>query len=824
MSGAEGAHVPLRPLGRSRLSRIKPHLLLLLLAMPALAALGPSMCWPNYTFPGYRVVSLPPGPDLEFRAREALLTARPGTIIEFPAGNWAFTDELNVPVSHIVLRGKGPRNTTLDFTNQQTGAQGILATEDGFVIQDMRVLNPKGDGVRVEGADGVIFQRLTVEWDTEPDNLHGAYGIYPVQTSNVLIDDCVVRGSSDAGIYVGQSEHIIVRRSRAFENVAGIEIENSTDADVYLNYADDNTGGLLVFDNPGLPRYGCRASGNPAKDQPECRGTRAFANYIANNNHANFANGGTVALVPPGTGVLVMATDTVELFQNVIRNHKTVNLAIVSFLLTQVPQNDPDYDPWPERIDVWQNEMAEGGWEPEGDLGIIAAGIFQPDPIPDIAWENIYSRTSFGYDPLNLDDDGTLEDSIEICVRDNHDGNGNPASFSRMVNRTNVAGHDCEHPRRDDTVLAPISDPPVVEDPYTPEEIAELCQAGTPATAGVNWDAYLVDCPTLADYRLFQDPEEPRTAPNAPGVPFDLTTELFSDYAQKDRIVYVPPGQQAIYDEEAGFDFPVGTIIAKSFTFGHDLRAPQTPGDDVVETRLLIRRPDGWKGRAYIWNAERTVATLALGGGSQQVAWIAADGTPRQTQYQIPNTAQCSRCHVGAAGDEPIGPKARFLNRDFDYGGGGVENQIAYWSDVGILAGAPGDPATAPRLPVFDDPTDGTLDERARAYLEINCAHCHTPAGRARFTGMYLEASRPLGGPVGLCKRPGSAGPGAGGLDYDIVPGDPDASIMIYRMASVAAQIKMPELAKSVVHDEGTQLIAEWIAALQGSCPNPTGN
>lgn len=815
------------------MSRVKPSFLLLLLALPSLAALGPSMCWPYYDFPGYRVVHLTaaPGPDcdadpdhcIEFRARRELLTAKPGTILQFPAGNWQFTDELIVPVSHVVLRGAGPQRTTLDFTGQQTGGQGILATEDGFVIQDLRVLNPKGDGVRVEGADGVVFQNVHVEWNTFPENLHGAYGLYPVQTKNVLIDNCMVRGSSDAGIYVGQSEHIIVRRSRAFENVAGIEIENSKDADVYLNLAKDNTGGILVFDNPGLPVYGCRASADPAQDDAACRGTRVFANWVLDNNHANFANGGTVALVPPGTGIIVMATDTIEIFSNVVRNHKTVNMTIISFLLTQVPLNDPNYDPWPQRVDVWENELADGNWEPEGDLGILASGIFAPDPLPDVTYENIYLRTQFGLDPVELDTDNTLKDSVEVCVNDNHDGAGGAATFGKLVGKfANLDGHACAHPRRDDTVLAPVSQPPVVTDPYTPEQIAELCDAGAPASAGVNWDAYVVDCPSLADYRLYQDPTEPRSAPNAGGTPFDLTTPLFSDYAQKDRIVYVPPNTQASYSESGVFQFPVGTIIAKTFTFSHDQRTPQVRGTDVVETRLLIHRADGWKGRAYIWNEDGSEALLALGGGSQSVEWIGSDGAPRVTQYQIPSTAQCSRCHVGN-GDEPIGPKARLLNRDFDYGGGLVKNQLAHWSDLGILAGAPLDPAAAQRLPVWDDPDDGTLDERARAYLESNCMHCHNPAGRARFTGLYLEAARPLGGPVGVCKRPGSAGPGAGGLDYDIVPGDPEASVMIFRMASVAPQIKMPELAKSVVHDEGTQVVADWIASLEGSCPNPTG-
>lgn len=804
-------------------------ILLFLMLLPLAASMGPGACWPRIDFPDYRVVRLAPGPDLEFRAREALLTAKPGTILEFPAGNWEFTDEIIVPVSHIVLRGAGIQRTTLDFTNQQTGAQGILGTEDGFVIQNLRVLNPKGDGVRVEGADGVVFQSILVEWNTEPDNLHGAYGIYPVQCRNVLVDDAEVRGSSDAGIYVGQSEHIIVRRSRAFENVAGIEIENSIDADVYLNYASNNTGGLLIFDNPGLQRYGCRAHTDPSRDQPNCRGTRAWANWILDNNHENFANGGTVALVPPGTGVIIMATDTIELFNNVIKNHQTVNTTVISFRLTQVSYNDPSYNPYPERIEIWGNEFEDGGYEPVGDLGNIMSLSFNPigtppeqfTPIPDVLYENIYLDTSMrvNLNPTPPPNRWALPESVEVCAHDNERPNGDPASFARASGHYVYAEHyECRHPRRSATVLAPISEPPLVEDPYTPEEIAALCAADGP---GVNWDAAAVDCPVLSDYQLFEDPTEPRSAPNDGGVPFDLTTPLFSDYAQKDRFVFLPPGTQATYSEGDVWQFPVGTIIAKTFTFSHDERTPGVRGDDVVETRLLVRRPEGWKGRAYVWNAERTEAFLALGGGQKQVSWTAADGTPRETLYQIPNTAQCSRCHVGPNGDEPIGPKTRLLNRDLDYGGGVVANQIEYWTAAGILAGAPADPHLLPAFPLWADPGDGTLDERARAYLEINCAHCHNPTGRARFTGLYLEASRPVDSRVGICKRPGSAGAGAGGLDYDIVPGDPSASIMIYRMASVQAQIKMPELAKSVVHDEGTQTVADWIASLEGGCPPP---
>jgi uncharacterized repeat protein (TIGR03806 family) len=365
-------------------------------------------------------------------------------------------------------------------------------------------------------------------------------------------------------------------------------------------------------------------------------------------------------------------------------------------------------------------------------------------------------------------------------------------------------------------VLSDFTPAPEVVDPYTPEQIAALCDAGAPAALGVNWAAAVVNCPTLASYRLFEDPADPTRRPNG-GVPFDLTTPLFSDYALKDRFVFVPPGQQAQYSDSAVFSFPVGTIIAKSFRFAHDLRDPGA-GDDLIETRLLIRRAEGWAGMAYVWNEARTEATLALGGGAVPVEWIHGDGSVRSTTYQIPNTGQCLRCHSSSTdGAVPIGPTARMLNKGFDYGGG-AENQLVHWTTLGLLAGAPADPASAPRLPVWNDPADGTLELRARAYLESNCAHCHRPGGAARQSGLYLEAARPLSSSYGLCKGPVSAGPGAGGLAYDLVPGDPLASILVFRMARSEAQIKMPELSRSVVHEEGVALVSDWIASLPGNC------
>lgn len=346
-----------------------------------------------------------------------------------------------------------------------------------------------------------------------------------------------------------------------------------------------------------------------------------------------------------------------------------------------------------------------------------------------------------------------------------------------------------------------------------PSETELLCSA---AGTGINWDAAPVNCGKLQDYRLFVDPSDPTQGPDGGGVPFHLTTPLFSDYALKYRFVFLPPGGQAVYDPDEPFDFPVGTIIAKTFSFAHDLRDPGL-GEDVIETRLLIRRDSGWEGLPYIWDPATGQAYLSVEGGSMDVSWIHTDGSPRATTYQIPSAAQCGNCHITplVAGDAPIGPKARLLNRDFPYPSG-TENQLDHWSALGLLTGAPPSPS-APRLPIWDQPADGTLEGRARAYLESNCAHCHNPVGRAGFTGLDLRHDRPLDDEYGICQV--SDFDQAPGLTFNIVPGDPDQSIAIFRMSSALDGIKMPEIAKSVVHQEGVDLARAWIQTLSGTCP-----
>jgi parallel beta-helix repeat protein len=347
--------------------------------------------------PAGQVVVIRPSPNVHEVAQEALIKAKPGDTVEFAEGTFEFPLGLSLRVNGVTVRGKGMDKTILSFKKQEADPAGLFVKADAFAMEDLTVDDAKKDAVKVEGGNGVTFRRVRARWTEGAKSSNGPYGIYPVQCKNVLIEDCVAIGASDAGIYVGQSETIVVRRCRAEGNVAGIEIENSADADVYENVATGNTGGLLVFDLPGLPvKNGKRI--------------RVFRNQVYGNNHPNFAPKGVkVAKVAPGTGMMVMATDQVEVFENQVRDNQTVNLAIVSYLLTSEgteKEKDAEYDPYPENIYVHDNEFSGGGGKPAGPFGLMF-GALLGTPLPDILYDGILSpRTSPGGRQLYLRDNG----------------------------------------------------------------------------------------------------------------------------------------------------------------------------------------------------------------------------------------------------------------------------------------------------------------------------------------------------------------------------------------------------------------------------------
>lgn len=271
-------------------------------------------------------------------------------------------------------------------------------------------------------------------------------------------------------------------------------------------------------------------------------------------------------------------------------------------------------------------------------------------------------------------------------------------------------------------------------------------------------------------------------------LPYDVNTPLFSDYTTKERAIWLPPGTSMTWSDTGAFQLPVGAMVIKWFAY-----------DAKLETRLLLRTDAGWTGAAYVHDGDD--AKLALAG--------AVIPTPTN-RYVVPNKNQCKNCHAESEDAiDLIGIKARHVNRG---------TQLQQWIDAGALVGAP--PAAQwPKAPVANDPTTGSLDARARAWLDINCAYCHNArGGAARTSGLYLELEQPDLSAMGVCKPPVAAGRGSGGRAYAIVPGQPDASFLVYRLESTEAEVKMPELGRNLVDAEGVALIREWISALPGSC------
>lgn len=316
----------------------------------------------------------------------------------------------------------------------------------------------------------------------------------------------------------------------------------------------------------------------------------------------------------------------------------------------------------------------------------------------------------------------------------------------------------------------------------------------------------------LSDYGLFDGP----LVDLEPGeylMPYTLNTPLFTDYAHKARHIYLPPGERMTYLGPEEIDFPVGTLIFKTFFYPDDFRTPEGPRR-ILETRVLAHHEDGWQAYGYRWNDAQTDAENKVTGKVVDVAWIDEAGANRSTNYIIPNVVECENCHQIGDPLQPLGPKPRNLNGTYSYPSGPA-NQLAHWAAEDWLEGAP-DPAAVDALPLFADPASGSLDARARAYLDVNCAHCHRPEGDAENSGLYLNLENDNEGALGICKTPVAAGGGSGGLDYAIVPGQPDSSFLLYRMISTDLDEAMPELGRTIEHTQGVALIRDWIAALPG--------
>jgi uncharacterized repeat protein (TIGR03806 family) len=328
----------------------------------------------------------------------------------------------------------------------------------------------------------------------------------------------------------------------------------------------------------------------------------------------------------------------------------------------------------------------------------------------------------------------------------------------------------------------------------------------------MQWDAsdgdILPDIPArLSGYGAFEEPLS-KMIPGKNTYLYDVNAPLFSDYADKNRFIYLPDGAKMTYSDTEVFDFPDGAIIFKFFSYKtRDADANQP--EDIVETRVLIKRNGKWEAYPYVWDMDQKDAYLHIAGFERTVTIEHLNDKPELLSYSIPDKNQCKSCHELNKILVPIGVTARQLNRKNSMHG---ENQLNWWINHGLLTGTVSK-ANWPQLSNWEDHTN-TLELRARAYLESNCAHCHRPQGPARNSALNLLASETNPAAFGIGKTPVAAGKGSGGLKYDIVPGAPNESILLYRMKSTEPGIMMPELGRKIAHQEGVELISEWIKSL----------
>ncbi|MDB5971611.1 MAG: hypothetical protein JWQ90_4061 [Hydrocarboniphaga sp.] len=928
----------------------------------------------------------------------AMIQAAPGDLIEFDCGYFELTSSLQLSHTEDVrIKGCGREKTVLSFKTNNA-PEGILAVSvRGITIEDLSVVDTAGNGIELRGVDHATLSRVRAMWSSgggrasadpinasnyaakltvpctdpatanpdAPENkllgvladtrspdytvskLSGRYGIYPVSSQNVLIEDSESIGASDAGIYVGQTNTAIIRRSRSAYNVFGFEIENVQGGEYADNLAECNTGGFLIYDTDGLRQYGGRS--------------RMHGNTARMNNTYNFTSGGIVGNVPAGSGMLTLAYDQIDIFDNEFRDNDTGGIIHISYEIFPEGADRPAehrIDWYTEGLHIWHNRFVNNGnhlplptvqnliaqdvakflpaivglknqtacllpanlaqclsagavnfrgahilWD--GLLDRYAKDCAYPldangEPVPmDARGKPVLTNevpdpschyNAYKFDTMAMDAPRKLPDWYS-CIDEDNDFSSDSLTFSNFhgtkglelivesrLDLTTLAQfpasldltpHRCkaQYGRNLDPLPAVVIPPFVRSGDYDPaptaEQVEQLCKAKI-ADGAVNFDAAKVNCPTLDQYHLFDDEQDPTSTPRGGGLPYALNTKLFSDYAVKYRVAYLPPGTTAVYRDSSGnginaaLTFPAGTIIAKTFAFADEAAGTETP----VETRLLIKRVSSkgvarWDGLPYVWSTDastgKRAAKLTLGGAVTSAHWDHTDidsgirHAGSTSAYLVPHANQCLSCHSNEdnePGAAPIGPKVRFMNRPYASESKRVtgqsrhevagKNQLAYWCGHGLIAGCPADlgvddmrqvAAKLERIPTFNKPGDSgfaanspqDIEARARAWLEVNCQHCHNVSGFAASTGFYLDSLRKVDTTYGICKSPTASGQeGSGGRTYDIHPAQVADSVLAFRIGPEATTpaARMPPLARSVVDEEGRALIEQWIGSV----------
>ncbi|WP_295798547.1 parallel beta-helix domain-containing protein [uncultured Microbulbifer sp.] len=408
------------------------------LGVVLLTALAAACSQQNDSANSADTTAAPATADFQKQLLKQLIQAQPGDVIEIPEGKYSLNRSLSLNVDGVTIRGAGMDKTILSFKDQIQGAEGLLVSASDFTIEELAIEDTIGDALKVNEGENIIIRNIRVEWTNGPATENGAYGIYPVQTQNTLVEGTVAIGASDAGIYVGQSRNVIVRNNRAEFNVAGIEIENTIGADVYDNVATNNTGGILVFNMPNLPQPG--------------HSTRVYNNRVFKNNTENFGHEGTpVAAVPAGSGVVINSNDNVEIFQNDIADNDTANIIVSSYFSAGYysdKSTQVNFDPYPEGIYIYDNQFTGGGDAPDHmelkALKIAKFGL--GGSLPDILWDGAIDEKKFV--------DGQLPENLKLCIDNkdvgiiNVDVKGNYENIT-----TDISAHQCSLKKLSQIVL-----------------------------------------------------------------------------------------------------------------------------------------------------------------------------------------------------------------------------------------------------------------------------------------------------------------------------------------------------------------------------------
>lgn len=938
-----------------------------------------------------------------------MVQLRPGDVLEFDCGYYDISQSLLIQQAEAVtIKGCGIDKTVLSFKESGNATGVDVVDSRGITVKDLTVLDSPGDAFKFKGVKWGTLRRVRAIWsgggeqitadnyaandhqlmhvqctkppmnegdptpDYVPSRASGRYGVYPVQSENILVEDVESIGASDAGIYVGQTNTAIIRNSRAAYNVMGFEIENVNGGEYDSNLAECNVGGFLVYDLENLTQYGNTSI--------------MHDNISRNNNTYNFANSGMVSMVPRGTGFITLGYDNLEVYDNLFEDNSTSGFEYVSYELLDGKDATADkkLDPYTEGLHIHNNTFRNNGYSlPTPDLASVGEGDIASllplviglknlpelpgslqldlnDPVgsitdlltglpgtvtglPDtlaslqnitnlgkgahIVWDGL--RDDLSDCPYPVDIDGNpvakdasgkpiLTDRVPMpdchynaykfndqgerilpqwgsCMHDNRfEGEGVdylnfhgrsglelvellldqdpskladvPGGLLNLASSRDMAGEqDCQ--ALYGKTLAPL--PAVVIPEFelsgdalpsaNEETTRKLCEAEL-AEGKINWSAAAsVDCPLLSQYNLFAEKGEPRSMPNEGGMPYVLNDKLFADYSAKWRVLFMPEGTSAVYEDgqqgrnlNGTLNFPVGTVIAKTFAF------TKGASERLIETRLIIKR-DGvngkatWVGLPYIWGDDGE-AHLTPEGGVTEVSWDYLDSVTNERQvgstdhYSVPNSNQCITCHANndRAGSAPIGPKVRNLNRPYapdsnfmgNSGQGGfvMANQLQYMVDNNLLTGAPdlkvvdGIATGVEHVAQWNVPGSGgevansnaDVEQRLRAYLESNCQHCHNDGGAASNTGLYLDHFRDVDANYGICKTPTATGGGSCQRKFVIVPGHPEQSIISCRVhaelhgddATNGPEKMMPPIARSVAHQQAADLLDQWITKL----------